>query len=115
MDWRQGLRLELPAERALSGRKVAEPSTCAILFCHGNAPTRSATLSISAKVGRLHKQICGRSRQALCQLWSHQLGWELRLIIDGGEVTRSQVCRSNHEILDAQDQWKAAMVSKGWR
>jgi len=48
------------------------------------------------------------------QLWSHQLGWELRLVIDGGELTRSQVCRSNDEILDAQEQWKAAMVGKEW-
>ena len=63
---------------------------------------------------RLHKQICGRARQAVCELWSHQLGWELRLVIDGGELTRSQVCRSNDEILDTQEQWKAAMVGKGW-
>ncbi len=52
---------------------------------------------------RLHKQICGRARQAVCELWSHQLGWELRLVIDGGELTRSQVCRSNDEILDTQE------------
>jgi hypothetical protein len=39
---------------------------------------------------------------------------ELRLVIDGGELTRSQVCRSNDEILDTQEQWKSAMVGKGW-
>ena len=63
---------------------------------------------------RLHKSICGRARQAVCELWSHQFGWELRLVIDGGELTRSQVCRSNDEILDTQEQWKSAMVGKGW-
>jgi hypothetical protein len=63
---------------------------------------------------RLHKQICGRSRQALCELWSHQLGWELRLVVDDGELTRSQVCHTEDEILDTQEQWKAAMVGKGW-
>jgi hypothetical protein len=55
------------------------------------------------------------ARQAVCELWSHQLGWELRLVIDGGELTRSQVCRSNDEILDMQEQWKAAMIGKGWQ
>jgi hypothetical protein len=64
---------------------------------------------------RLHKQVCGRARQAVCELWSHQLGWELRLVIDGGELTRSQVCRSNDEILDTQEQWRAAMVGQGWQ
>ena len=61
---------------------------------------------------RLHKVIGGLRREAVCELWSHQLGWELRLVIDGGELTRSQVCRSNDEILDVQEQWKSAMVGK---
>ena len=65
-----------------------------------------------AKAGVSTKQICGRSRQAVCELWSHQFGWELRLVIDGGELTRSQVVRSNDEILDTQEEWKAAMVGK---
>ena len=36
------------------------------------------------------------------------------LIIDGGSLQRSQVCRSSDEVLDTQEQWKAAMVGKGW-
>lgn len=44
-------------------------------------------------------------RTATCALFSHQLGWELRLAIDGGVLQRSQVCRSNDEILDTQQQW----------
>jgi hypothetical protein len=43
-----------------------------------------------------------------------QFGWELRLMIDGGILQRSQVCRSNEEVLDIQELWKAAMVGKGW-
>jgi hypothetical protein len=38
----------------------------------------------------------------------------LRLVIDGGELTRSQVCRSNDEILTMTEQWKTAMVGRGW-
>jgi hypothetical protein len=49
----------------------------------------------------------------VCELWSHEFGWELRLVVDGGELIRSQVCRSQDEVLDVTEQWKAAMVGKG--
>jgi hypothetical protein len=42
---------------------------------------------------------------ARCALVSHQLGWELRLMV--GELMRSQVCRSADEILTTQSDWKA--------
>jgi hypothetical protein len=57
---------------------------------------------------RLHK----RTREARCQLWSHQFGFELRLIV--GELVRSQVCRNSDEVLDTQGSWKAAMVGRDW-
>ena len=63
---------------------------------------------------RLHKVVCGHPRQAVCELWSHQLGWELQLVIDGGDLRRSQVVRSNDEILTVTEQWKTAMVERGW-
>jgi len=47
-------------------------------------------------------------------LWSHQLGWELRLVVDGDDFRRSQVCRSQDEVLDVTEQWQAAMVGRGW-
>jgi hypothetical protein len=62
----------------------------------------------------LRKVVCGHPRQAVCELWSHQLGWELRLVIDGGDLRRSQVVRTNDEILALTKQWKAAMVGRGW-
>jgi hypothetical protein len=49
---------------------------------------------------------------ARCVLVSHQLGWELRLMV--GELLQSQVCRSSEEILNTQESWKAAMMGKGW-
>ena len=48
---------------------------------------------------------------ARCELWSHQFGWELRLMTT--DLLRSQVCRSSEEILSTQEQWKAAMLAKG--
>ena len=56
----------------------------------------------------LHK----RDREARCALVSHQLGWELRLMV--GELVRSQVCRSSDEILETAEAWKRAMVARGW-
>ena len=46
---------------------------------------------------RLHNSSCGQSREAVLELWSHEFGWELRLVIDGGDLRSSQVVRSNDE------------------
>lgn len=37
---------------------------------------------------------------------------ELRLMV--GELVRSQVCRTQDEILATQDSWKVAMLGRGW-
>ena len=49
---------------------------------------------------------------ARCILVTHPLGWELRLMTT--DLLRSQVCRSSEEILNTHEQWKAAMLAKGW-
>ena len=54
-----------------------------------------------------------RNRVAECLIFSHEFGWELRLEV--GELFRTQVCRSTQEIRAVQENWKAAMVEKGWR
>jgi len=46
-------------------------------------------------------------------LWSHELGWELRLEANG-ELIGSQVCRNNEQVLTTTEQWKKAMIEKGW-
>ena len=51
-------------------------------------------------------------RKASCELWTHVLGWELRLVASG-ELLRSQVCRTQEEVFDTFEQWKAAMLEKG--
>lgn len=68
------------------------------------------------KVGdlfRLHKAKAGEQLEAACRLFTHQLGWELQLEL-AGSLQRSQVCRTQDEVLDTSEQWKAAMVEKGW-
>jgi hypothetical protein len=55
-------------------------------------------------------------REATCKLRSHQFGWELLLFIGQQlEVVQTQVCRSQDEVLTTGDQWRAAMIQKGWR
>jgi hypothetical protein len=53
-------------------------------------------------------------RIAHCALQTHPLGLELRLSA-GGELLRSQVCRSEDDVLNTFEQWKAAMQAKAWR
>jgi hypothetical protein len=52
-------------------------------------------------------------RTATCEVWSHPLGWELRLSA-GDEFVRSEVCRSLVGYLDVADTWRVAFVDKGW-
>ena len=51
--------------------------------------------------------------QAVCQLWTHNLAWELRLEING-DLQRSEVFRSQDDVLTAGETWKAAMIEKRW-
>jgi hypothetical protein len=54
-------------------------------------------------------------REAKALLYSHEFGWELRLVIGTQlEVVQTQVCRNQDEVLDTSEAWKAAMFEKGW-
>jgi hypothetical protein len=53
--------------------------------------------------------------EAICKLRSHQFGWELLLFVGAQtEVVQTRVCRSQDEVLTTGEQWKAAMMDKGW-
>lgn len=63
---------------------------------------------------RLRKLSCSRQLEAVCELRSHQFGWECRLSV-GDDLLRSEVCRSEDAVGACSDQWKHAMIEKGWR
>lgn len=65
------------------------------------------------RLGSLFTVTKGR-HTADCELWTHQLGWELRLT-SGTTLLQSQVCRVQNDVLEMQEAWKAAMTDKGWR
>lgn len=52
------------------------------------------------------------SKTARLLLFTHQLGWELR--VDGAGILLTQVCRSEPEIESVAAGWKDAMIAKGW-
>ena len=62
---------------------------------------------------RVHKDRGDKRLEAVCRLMSHQLGWEVRLEVNG-DLQRSEVFRSQDDVLTAGDQWKAALSEKGW-
>lgn len=54
--------------------------------------------------------------EARCILRSHQFGWELCLQVGlNREFLQTQVCRTKDEVLDTSEQWKVAMIEKGWQ
>ena len=63
---------------------------------------------------RLHKERCGRQLEAICHLQTHQLGWEVVLTVNAS-LQRSEVCRSQDEMLDLTERWNSALIEKGWR
>jgi hypothetical protein len=52
-------------------------------------------------------------KPAVCELWKHPFGWELRLEA-AGEMIQTPVCRSQLEWVRTFGEWKAAMIEKGW-
>ena len=62
---------------------------------------------------RLHRNKCGQQLEAACHMVTHPLGWEVRLEVSGS-LQRAQVCRTQDEVLDTSEQWKAGMIENGW-
>jgi hypothetical protein len=51
---------------------------------------------------------------AVCEVWTHPIGWELRLIIGGHRMQMASVVQSDRELHATVETWKAAMLEKGW-
>ena len=55
-------------------------------------------------------------REARAALFTHHLEWEVRLLAGSQlEVVHTQVCRNQEQVLRTGEQWKQAMIEKGWR
>jgi hypothetical protein len=55
-------------------------------------------------------------REARAVLYSHQFGWEVRLLVGHQtEPVQTQVCRSQEEVLTTGETWKAALLAEDWQ
>jgi hypothetical protein len=52
-------------------------------------------------------------RKAVCTLWNHPQGAEVRLDVDGYDAPASLATRELEVLLDTADEWCAELVSKG--
>lgn len=52
--------------------------------------------------------------RARCAISTHPLGWELR-ILQGDNLLRSQVCKTQPDVFDVADDWKHEYTKNGWR
>jgi hypothetical protein len=55
-----------------------------------------------------------RLRVAVCEVWTHYFGWELRLYIDR-EPRRSRVCYDSEQLREISQFWCASLAARGWR
>jgi hypothetical protein len=61
---------------------------------------------------RFHEE--NRLRVAVCEVWTHCFGWELRLFIDR-EPRRACVCYDSEQLGETTQVWRAALAARGWR
>ena len=61
------------------------------------------------------KQQGDHTSTAVCECWVVDLGWNLRLMIDGHGLLLSSIARSGRELVDTVEKWKATMIAHGWR
>jgi hypothetical protein len=52
-------------------------------------------------------------RRAVCRMFTHVFGDELRLEVSS-EFVASEVCRSNEDVLTCRERWRAGLEAKGW-
>lgn len=53
-------------------------------------------------------------KHAACEVWSHALGYELRLGITGDPHARTRVCKSQKELIGRQNEWRTGLEAEGW-
>ena len=54
-------------------------------------------------------------REARAVLLTHQLGWEVHLLVGSQlEVVQTEVCGDQEEVLATGQRWKQGMIEKGW-
>ena len=63
---------------------------------------------------RMTKAKGDHTMTAVCEVWTHEMGWELRLQVDGQGLLMSSLTRSGAEMLTRVEESHRAMLEKGW-
>jgi hypothetical protein len=79
-----------------------------------DVPQRSQWYGSPVHLGELF-MVRKNNVEARCILRSHQFGWELCLQMGlNRDFLQTKVCRTEDEVLTTGEQWKSAMIAKGW-
>ena len=63
---------------------------------------------------RLTRERHGRVHTAMCEVWSHREGAELRLTFDDGPMPVGTVVSSDAEIRELLAEWTSVLATRGW-
>ena len=63
---------------------------------------------------RMTKVKGDRTLMAVCEVWTVEMGWDLRLMVHGHGLGLASLCRSDREMADRAEEWQRAMIEKGW-
>ena len=55
-----------------------------------------------------------QTHRAVCEVWTHRDGWELRSTIDGQGLLVATVLQSPDEMKALIVTWRAALLKTGW-
>ena len=66
----------------------------------------------AVSLGEIWKLTKG-TRVAICTLWNHPIGAEIRCDVDD-EMHQTKASRAVGELLDAAHEWRKSFEAKGW-
>jgi hypothetical protein len=73
-----------------------------------NPPVWTGEAKLIGELWQLRK----RGRRALCTLWNHPSGAEIRLDVEGRDRSWTLVSRDLEPLLDLADAWREALVTQ---
>ena len=97
----------------LSGRQIVRYDSASVMSATLQREHWNDQPTYVGDLFRVSKTRGDKTLGAVCKLWTHALGWEVCLEITD-DLQRSEVFRSQDDVLTAGERWKTAMIQKGW-
>jgi hypothetical protein len=111
----------LPCQRVWSGAcRSSQGPTCSVSSnarCDLIGPCPFGNESIVQGPPKQIRELFTLTRtsgvRAVCSLWTHPCGWEIRLLVNDTFI-RSLVVRDPTDIQRIANEWRVAMIREGW-